>query len=344
MNSRVLVTGAASPLGAALGRRLEQREDVEAIFGLDLVDPRAGFERLEFVHTDTRHSVLVKLIRELEIDTVIHCATRCEGREPPRLSHETNVIGTMNVLAACSGAASPVRRLVVKSSVAVYGARLGLPGLIGERVAGRRPPGTVLERELLEMEQLVSEHAARQRDQAVVTVRLGFRLNRTEATAFARALSAPVLLSAAGFDPRLQFLADNDAAEGLERAALGEAGGVFNLSGNGVVLLSQVTKALRLLWLPVLPPGSGERVAWVVRRLGLPVAAHLPGLLTYGSVVDSRAFVSTFGWRPRQTSREVVRQFAAELAGEAGTVPVLEPELERFLRQRRRPASSHTAG
>ncbi len=137
MNSRVLVTGAASPLGAALGRRLEQREDVEAIFGLDLVDPRAGFERLEFVHTDTRHSVLVKLIRELEIDTVIHCATRCEGREPPKISHETNVIGTMNMLGACSGAASPVRRLVVKSSVAVYGARLGLPALIGERAAGR---------------------------------------------------------------------------------------------------------------------------------------------------------------------------------------------------------------
>jgi len=119
---------------------------------------------------------------------------------------------------------------------------------------------------------------------------------------------------------------------------------VFNLSGNGVVLLSQVTKALHLLWLPVLPPGSGERVAWALRRLGLPLAAHLPGLLTYDSVVDSRAFASTFGGLPRQSSREVVRQFAADRNGEAGTMPVLEPELERFLRQRRRPASSHTAG
>ncbi|MBJ7604187.1 MAG: hypothetical protein JF888_13500 [Candidatus Dormibacteraeota bacterium] len=57
MNSRVLVTGAASPLGAALGRRVEQREEVAAIFGLDLVDPRAGFERLDFVYTDDRTRV-----------------------------------------------------------------------------------------------------------------------------------------------------------------------------------------------------------------------------------------------------------------------------------------------
>jgi nucleoside-diphosphate-sugar epimerase len=74
------------------------------------------------VQADIRHNPVGKLVRGLRIDTVVHAGLVVDPQQASvGTVHETNVIGTMNLLAACSGADSPVRRLVVKSSTAVYG-------------------------------------------------------------------------------------------------------------------------------------------------------------------------------------------------------------------------------
>src|SRR2546421_9991507 len=127
---RVLITGVSNPLGAEVARRLAPQ--VPHLFGCDVADPLSALEAMDFVHADTRHAVIGKLVRQLRIDTVVHLAVTVDSLQEHRAAHETNVIGTMNVLAGCAGPASPVRRLVVKSSHAVYGSAPGNPSLLSE--------------------------------------------------------------------------------------------------------------------------------------------------------------------------------------------------------------------
>ena len=119
------------------------------LFGCDVDDPVSANEDMDFVHADTRQSVIGKLVRRLRIDTVVHMAVIVDSGREDRATHETNVIGTMNVLAGCAGPSSPVRRLVVKSSQAVYGARPDYPSVLAEDMASLSRGESSITRDLI---------------------------------------------------------------------------------------------------------------------------------------------------------------------------------------------------
>ena len=59
----------------------------------------------------------------------------------------------MNILAACTGADSPVRKFIFKSSTHYYGVRAGRPGVLHRaHAAGRTRRARALERDIVEAE------------------------------------------------------------------------------------------------------------------------------------------------------------------------------------------------
>src|SRR5216684_8172441 len=150
--NRVLVTGVSNPLGAEVARRLAPQ--VPMLFGCDIADPISALEEMDFVHADTRHAAIGKLVRQLRIDTVVHLAVMVDSPHDERSIHETDVIGTMNILAGCSGPSRGVRRLIVKSSQAIYGAGPNDPSFFAEDMANWDKVSSGVTRDLLEMEQL----------------------------------------------------------------------------------------------------------------------------------------------------------------------------------------------
>jgi UDP-glucose 4-epimerase len=334
---RVLIVGVSNPLGAEVARRLAR--DVPWLFGCDVHDPVSALEEMDFVHADTRQSVIGKLVRQLRIDTVVHLAVIVDGAREDRATHETNVIGTMNVLAGCDGPASPVRRLVVKSSQAVYGARPEYPSLLAEGMAGAGRPGSFLERDLNELEQLVHDFALRSPACRVARLRLGFRIGRD--TTLGRYLSLPLVPTFAGYDPRLQLVHEDDAAEAITRAALGTQEGAFNVAGDGVILLSQAIAIMGGRPVPMLPPLATwlSRIA-VRSTTGVALPGHLAEVLRFGSVVDCSRLHLDFGWRPERGTRDVMDGFALGRAEEPieQPSPPHEYELQVYLQRRRRGA------
>jgi UDP-glucose 4-epimerase len=332
---RVLITGVSNPLGAEVARRLAPQ--VPFLFGCDVNDPVSALEEMDFVHADTRQSVIGKLVRQLRIDTVVHMAVEVDSARDDRATHETNVIGTMNVLAGCAGPSSPVKRLVVKSSQAVYGARPEFPSLISEDLAGARPPGTSVGRDLLEMDQLVQEFGLRNEGCRVTRLRLGYRI--TGETNLGRYLSLPLVPTFAGFDPRLQLLHEDDAAEAIARAVVDSRDGVFNVAGDGVVLLSQAITVMGARAAPMLPP-YGSWLARAVMRMasGVSVPGHLAEWLQHGSVLDCSRLEAEFGWKPAFSSRACMDGFARGQAEEPveAPSPPQEYELQVYLQRRRR--------
>jgi UDP-glucose 4-epimerase len=332
---RVLVTGVSNPLGAEVARRLALQ--VPFLFGCDVADPVSANEEMDFVHADTRQSVIGKLVRRLRIDTVVHLAVVVDSGREDRATHETNVIGTMNVLAGCAGPSSPVRRLVVKSSQAVYGARPDYPSVLAEEMASLSRGESSITRDLLELEQLAHDFALRSPECRVARLRLGYRVTRE--TSLGRFLSQPLVPTFAGFDPRLQLLAEEDAAEAVVRATMGKQEGAFNVAGDGVVLLSQAIAIMGARSVPLLPPYARWASRMVIRSTtGVRVPSHLAELLMFGSVADCSHLHVEFGWRPEHSSRAAIDRFALGKTEEIieAPSPPQEYELQVYLQRRRR--------
>ena len=333
--NRVLVTGVSNPLGAEVARRLAPQ--VPMLFGCDIADPVSALEEMDFVHADTRLSVIGKLIRRLHIDTVVHLAVMVDTPHDERSIHETDVIGTMNVLVGCAAPSSPVRRLIVKSSQAVYGAGPGDPSFFSEDMTNWERQALGVTRDLLEMEQLVSDFAVRNDKCAVTVLRLGFRVS--EDTSLARYLSLPVVPTFSGYDPRLQLLHEDDAADAIVRAVAGGHPGVFNVAGDGVVLLSQAIGIMGGSPAPVLPPYGRWLSRLALRAFaGIDMPAHLADIVSFGSVMDSSRLQSVFGWTPAYSSRETMDALARGRQAELieAPSPPQEYELQVYLQQRRR--------
>jgi UDP-glucose 4-epimerase len=329
------VTGVSNPLGAEVAHRLASR--VPTLFGCDVADPVSALEEMDFVHADTRQSVIGKLIRQLRVDTVVHLAVSVDSPSAQRAAHETNVIGTMNVLAGCAGPSSPVRRLVVKSSQAVYGASPSDPSFLSEEMVASERKATGNRRDLIEMEQLTQEFSLRTPRCNVCTLRLGYRVS--EGTTLGKYLSLPIVPTFAGFDPRLQLLHEDDAAEAIVRAATAGPDGAFNVAADGIVLLSQAIAIMGGQAVPALPPYGRWMGRLAVRALtGIDLPAHLADVLTFGSVADGARFAAAFGWKPTVNTRGVMDALARGKDSDIleAPSPPQEYELQVYLQRRRR--------
>jgi UDP-glucose 4-epimerase len=334
---RVLVTGVSTYWGALLAQALEGFEQIEAIIGVDSNEPSRELERTEFVKVSNQHSLIQRIVRAAEIDTVVDTRMIVNSLAArPRDAHENNVIGTMNILAACAGPDSPVRKFVIKSSTAYYGSEQDDPAFFTEQMSRPHRPTAPLERDILEAEQAVADFADKHPDVTVTVLRCANVLGPDVETGFTRMFSLPLVPTMLGFDPRLQFVHEDDVVHALEHAALNHLPGVFNVAADGVLAVSEVVSLLGKRALPVLPPfGSGLLMA-PLRRLGFRVPDEMRNLLRFGRGVDNRLFKAT-GFRYGYTSRETVIKLGEHLRLQ----PVLrgrgegyhyEREVEDFLR------------
>jgi len=118
----VLVTGVSRDLGSRFARLVAADPSVDRVIGVDVVPPRGDMGDVRFIRADIRNPVITKVIAGQDVDTVVHMSVIASpGTAGGRTSmKELNVIGTMQLLAACQKAPG-LKHLVVKSSTAAYG-------------------------------------------------------------------------------------------------------------------------------------------------------------------------------------------------------------------------------
>ena len=135
---RILVTGLSTYWGGRLAQALEKDPEIEVIIGVDYRDPTRELDRTEFVRVGTQHALLRRIVEAAEIDTVVDTRLVVDSTTTSsRNAHENNVIGTMNILAACGGPDSTVRKFVFKSSAHFYGTAQDDPAFFSEGMGGR---------------------------------------------------------------------------------------------------------------------------------------------------------------------------------------------------------------
>jgi len=337
MGRRVLVTGLASFWGGRVAKALELDPSVETIVGLDTREPTVELQRTEFVRSDESYSILTRIVRATQVDTILHTFLVVDSTEAsPRRIHETNVIGTMNLLAAAGAPGSPVRHIVVKSSALVYGASPHDPTWFGEGATRSRPARTAVERSLLEAESYLADFAEDNPEVAVAVLRFANVLGSEIQTPISRALDLPVVPCVLGFDPLLQFVHEDDVVRAIDFVMQRGLSGVANVAADGRLPWSEVAALVgRRRW--PLPPWGTGLVTGPLGRIGIVrLPPELLDLLRFGRGIDNRRLVDA-GFRYRCTSAGTVAAFAEarrlhRSLGPTDPEYVYQPDVEAFFR------------
>ncbi|MDV6012624.1 NAD-dependent epimerase/dehydratase family protein [Haloechinothrix sp. LS1_15] len=308
-SSVVLVTGVGGELGGKLLARLGNSDRLERVIGVDTVSPsRPAVDRMgraEFVRADIRNPLIERIISDAKVDTVVHASMNVHPAGPaPRLAvKDTNIIGTMRLLAACQR--SPrVRKLVVKSTAAVYGAGPRSPAVFTEDSPLIPTSSRGYVSDAIDMEGYIRGLGRRRDDLIITTARFANLMGPTVDTVLTRYFALPVVPTIFGYDARLQFVHSSDALAVLERATLYDIPGVFNVAADGVLTLSQ---AIRLAGRVELPVPSSALPTVVPALRGAKLVDFSPDqirLLNYGRVVDTTRLTEEFGYTPRWSTRE----------------------------------------
>jgi len=307
------------------------------IVGLDTVEPKVQLERTEFVRADQSYSILARIVAATQVDTILHTflvvdSSRMSGTK----MHEINVIGTMNLFAAASAQDSTVRDVVVKSSTLVYGGDPRDPVWFSEESRRAKPPSSMVERSLLEVEGYVRDFAVDNPHVSVAILRFSNVLGPDITTAIAKLLELPLVPTVFGFDPRFQFVHETDVVRAILFALETQLQGIYNVAGDGLLPWSEVAALCGKRTFPLPPFGMGLLAA-PLNRLGV---IELPGelleLLRHGRGADNRRLKQA-GFEYRYTSAGTVADFVEALRirrmiGSSETAYMYERDVEQFFR------------
>ncbi len=332
MQHRVLVTGADTFWGGRMIQALEEDPNMKMILGMGAHTPTVPFERAEFVRADANYSILNRIVKATRVDTILHTfMVTNSARLSSRALHETNVIGTMNLLAAAGASGSSVRHIIVKSSTLVYGSSARDPNSFHEDTPRASPARHDVERTLLEAEGLVRDFADDNPGTLITVLRFANVLGPHLSTAISRNLSRPVCPSIFGFDPLLQFVEEADVIRALLHVTQGGIPGLYNVAGAGRLPWSEVVDICGTHRFP-LSPYRPLKIRPLSRLFNLP--PELEDLLRYGRGVDTARLAAT-GFVYRATSAGAVESFIAELrlrraSGRGGSTYTYEHDVEQF--------------
>ena len=328
---RVLIAGIGNRWGAELAQRLERRPDVEAVIGIDTVMPDVHLERTELIEADIRSPVLARLVPSIEADTLVHAGILWypEPGKPARALHDINVIGTLQLLAACERSPS-IERVVVRGSAAIYGCEPAGPSFFTEEMARKFPLRTRFQRDIGELEGYFENFARRHPSLTCCMLRYQPEIGTEPDVPLARYLSLPVVPTQLGFDPRLQIVHSEDASGALLAATLEPVRGAVNVAPSGSISLARVLRILGRPQLPLPHPLFGTAMARIGSRLGVgPLYGDAVRLLRFGRGVDNRRMREDLGFEPRYDATAAIEDFARHqrgrrLAPAPGIASVLE--------------------
>jgi UDP-glucose 4-epimerase len=314
---RVMVTGIASHWATELARRLERDPGIDYVAGIDTHPPPADLERTDFIEADLRSPLLSRLLPSTEADTVVHCGILWypEPGKPAGALHEINVIGTLQLIAACERMPT-LERVVVRGSAAIYGCEAAAPAFFTEDLARKVPLRTRFQRDISELEEYFENFARRHPRLTCCMLRYQPEIGPELETPLVRYLKLPVVPTQLGYDPRLQLLHADDATAALEAAVRNPVRGAVNVAPSGSISLSRLLRLARRPALPLPHPLFGPAMERAGRRLGVgTLLGDAVRMLRYGRGVDNRRLRSEIGYEPRFDAEGAVRDFAAKSEG-----------------------------
>lgn len=297
--SRILITGAAGMVGRALLEELDGHE----VFATDLSAPAPLPKGMTFLKMDVTTEDPDRIIGQIRPEVVFHLASIVTPGVARAVAHHVDVGGTRAVLDACL--AHSVRRLVVTSSGAAYGYHVDNPVPLRESDPLRGNPEFAYADHKRQVEEMLAETRQSTPELEQVVLRVGTVLGAGTENQITALFHKPRLLALRGSESPFVFIWARDLARILVRAAGDGPAGIYNVSGDGAMGVSDLARVLGkpLLRLPAQVLKAALAVA---RPLGLSrYGPEQVRFLQYRPVLANDALKDVFGYTPELTSAEV---------------------------------------
>jgi UDP-glucose 4-epimerase len=302
---RYLITGGSGYIGSRLVALLGEREDTEEIVITDLRPPRFTGPKVRFVQMDIRDRRMRDLLVADRPDALVHLAFVLNPMRDERTMYDIDVNGTQNVLDAASGAG--VEQMLVASSTTAYGAWPDNPVPLNEDSPVRGMPDYEYARDKTEIDRMCQLWAATHPESVMTIVRPCIVFGPSVDNYIIRFwINAPFIPLIDGVDMDLQYVHEDDVVEALTRLLAGRHGGIFNLTGDGTIKLSESAQIAGLKTRRM-PYGLYRRLASAMWRMRVPRAEAPPGQLDftrYPWIASNEKIKRELDWTPRYTSRE----------------------------------------
>lgn len=303
------ITGAFGYIGKRLLKRLERDTGFRKIVCFDIIPPPFALpERFEYRRCDIRDGEkLLSLFVEAGISTVIHLAFIAYPTHDPGFEFDVDVKGTANVLNACEK--TGVRKLVIASSDCAYGFFEGTPDYLTEDTPPRTTPGFPYAENKAEIEKMVAKFAEADPSCRVVVLRPCIVMGPTCASTTAKSMKDPVIIGVKGYDPIMQFVHEDDAAEVFYQAAVREVSGIFNLAADEGLRYSELARFLNKPFI-TLPSWLIYNLVELLFRLRIvPFGKAQIDYIRYPLSMDIQKIKTELGFEPRFSTKETLRSF-----------------------------------
>ena len=242
----VLVTGATTPVGRALIRRL-LGEEVEAVLavGREPVwcgphpDPRVHYEQVDLTRPRNLRTLLYGPAREHGVDAVVHAGTHRRAHDEGGRIHRFNVELTRELAHLCERQ-QDIRRFVYRSFAGVYRLGAALPDVLREDCPLEMSPSAPqwlrdrVEADLSVVTYLGSDELE------VVILRCSECFAPHTGSQLWDYLDDVLCLRPMGFDPMFNLISVEDLVEALTLGLVREREGVFNVPGADTLPLSSL--------------------------------------------------------------------------------------------------------
>jgi UDP-glucose 4-epimerase len=307
---RVLITGCSGAIGRRVAAALSEGREFDLVAGIDVVHPASGAAPSDFTLADVRKP-LDNLLRQKQIDTVIHCAFILRPLRDTRLMEDMNVGGALNLIRSCEGSPN-VRRIIQISSATVYGFHPGSTPFVEENPL-RPNPNFLYAMHKKRVEALFEEFAARRPDVLVTVLRPSLVAGRGESDPVMSYLRNPVVFLPQG-NVRLQITHVDDLTAIIRRLLLEPRAGTFNVGSADAVAIEDVVRAFgsHPVFLPYGLLRPLHEAAWRCHLAKLaPAPSAALAILRYSWVVDSGKLLRETGFRFTRSSIETLQELAA---------------------------------
>ena len=309
--ARIAVTGSAGFLGSATVAALCDRPEVALVAGIDIapteIRPRRT-RRFISITQDIRTSLL-DVLRDLEIEAVVHLAFLLRPARDESLAEDINVTATGRLLEDCETAG--VRHFVYLSSTTVYGA-----GPERDRPAVEDDPvnpvrGFQYSEHKVAAEELVLDHSKRNPRMGACILRGCVIMAAGAENLVTQVFGRPVLPIPLGANPEMQFLHLKDYTAIVETALSKRADGIFNIAGNGTMRWRDLVRTAGATAVPLPAPvlKGLTGLTWLLRLQNYSKASGL-NFIQYPWLASTEKARSELGWHPAHSAQDAVADWA----------------------------------
>lgn len=306
---RIAVTGANGYVGTQIIHALakETGQAPQFILALDIREPSAE-QRLDGVSyqiSDIRDAGLGKLLKDHQIDTVVHLASIVTpGKESRRdFEYSVDVDGTRNALEACVHAG--VSQIIVSSSGAAYGYHADQPEWLQESdpVRGNYEFAYSWHKRLVE--EMLADYRERHPELKQCIFRIGTVLGKTVNNQITALFEKKIMLAIQGSKSPFVFIWDQDLIDIVLLAIQEQKAGIYNVAGDGALSIFEIAQRLRKPVITI-PPWLLKGALTVLKVFGLTrYGPEQIDFLRYRPVLDNRSLKETFGYQPKKSSSDV---------------------------------------